>query len=186
MRLFVALWPSADTVATLDAALGPARAGHPALRWVAPERWHVTLAFLGEVADDRRDDLEERLGRAARRAAPLRPVVDGAGRFGDRTLWARVAGDRDRLRRLAQASAAAARRARIPVDAKAFRPHLTLATARPPRSVRPAAAELDPVLRNGPEDVVDRMCLVRSDLGQGPNRTPRYETVSEWLLGGAR
>ncbi|ODT98816.1 MAG: 2'-5' RNA ligase [Pseudonocardia sp. SCN 72-86] len=186
MRLFVALVPSAATVAAVEAAVAPVWATRPELRWVTPERWHVTLAFLGEVPDERRDDLEERLGRAARRAAPLRLAIDGAGRFGDRTLWARVDGDRERLRRLAEATHAATARARIPVDRNRFRAHLTLAAARPPDSVRDAAAELDPLLRNGAEETVTRLCLVRSLLGKGPGGTPRYETVAEWRLGDAR
>ncbi|GEL26270.1 RNA 2',3'-cyclic phosphodiesterase [Pseudonocardia sulfidoxydans NBRC 16205] len=186
MRLFVALLPSPVTIAAVDAAVAPVRAARPELRWVAPQRWHVTLAFLGEVPDERRDDLEERLGRAARRAAPLRLTVDGAGRFGDRTLWARVDGDRERLRRLAEAAQAAAARARIPVDRTRFRAHLTLAAARPPASVRAAVAELDPLLRNGPEETVTRMCVVRSLLGKGPGGTPRYEPVAAWRLGDAR
>lgn len=184
-RLFVALLPCAETVAAVDDLVAPVRAGRPELRWVTPQRWHVTLAFLGEVPDDRRDDLEERLGRAARRAAPLRLAIDGAGRFGDRTLWARVDGDPERLRRLAESAQAAASRARIPVERNRFRAHLTLAAARPPGSVRDAAAELDPLLRNGPEETVTRLCLVRSMLGKGPGGTPRYETVTTWRLGDA-
>lgn len=184
-RLFVALVPSAATVAAVDAVVAPVRATRPGLRWVTPERWHVTLAFLGEVPDERRDDLEERLGRTARRAVPLQLTIDGAGRFGDRTLWARVGGDRERLRRLAEAAQAAASRARIPVDRNRFRAHLTLAAARPPGSVRDVAAELDPLLRNGPEETVTRMCLVRSLLGKGPGGTPRYEAVATWRLGDA-
>ncbi|MGD9989657.1 RNA 2',3'-cyclic phosphodiesterase [Pseudonocardia sp.] len=184
MRLFVALLPAPATVEAIDAAVAPVRAARPGLRWVTPDRWHVTLAFLGEVPDERRDDLAERLGRAARRAAPLRLVVDGAGRFGDRTLCARVDGDRERLRRLAEAAQAAAARARIRVERTRFRAHLTLASARPPDSVRDAAAELDPLLRNGPEETVTQLCVVWSRLGRGPGGTPRHETVATWRLGG--
>ncbi|HEU5241008.1 MAG TPA: 2'-5' RNA ligase family protein, partial [Ornithinibacter sp.] len=36
-------------LAHADAALAPVRAANPDLRWVPPERWHLTLAFYGEV-----------------------------------------------------------------------------------------------------------------------------------------
>ncbi|GAY08845.1 RNA 2',3'-cyclic phosphodiesterase [Pseudonocardia sp. N23] len=185
MRLFVALLPSVATIRALDAAVAPVRVTRPELRWVAPERWHVTLAFLGEVPDDRRDDLAGQLGTAARGGAPLRLVVDGAGRFGDRILWAGVGGDGERLHGLAAVLAAGVARARIPLEHKEFRPHLTLAAARPPASVRDAVEELDPLLRNGPEETFTWMGLVWSRLGKGPGGTPRYETVATWRLGDA-
>lgn len=183
-RLFVAVVPAGEVVDAIDVAVAPIRAARPQLRWVDRDRWHVTLAFLGNVADDRRPELCERLGRAARRHRPLRVGLGGAGRFGERVAWARLTGDTDALRKVAASASAAARRARIPMQDKPFRAHLTLATARPPGSVRAAVADLDAVLRIDPA-VVDRLCLVHSRLGAGPGGTPRYETVADWPLGGS-
>jgi 2'-5' RNA ligase len=189
--LFVAVHPPPQVLAGLAAAVHPVRVTHPGLRWVEPERWHLTLAFLGEVPESRYTgaegaDLRERLARAAARHPPFELGVGGAGRFGDRVLWARPVGDIDRLRRLAASVGAAARRARIPAEGKPFRAHLTLATARPPASVRAAAAELDAGLRASSDAVVapvTALHLVRSHLGTGPGRGPRYETVAGFSLG---
>ena len=52
MRLFVALTPPAAALADVDAALDPARTLQPELRWIPVERWHLTLAFYGEVPDE--------------------------------------------------------------------------------------------------------------------------------------
>jgi len=49
MRLFVAVWPSDDVAAALRRLPRPATDG---VRWTTPEQWHVTLQFLGEIADD--------------------------------------------------------------------------------------------------------------------------------------
>ena len=113
MRLFDALWPPPDAVAELLAAVREVQEKSPGLRWTAPEQWHLTLAFLGEVPDDRRPELEERLERAASRYPPLTLRFAAGGRFGDRILFTRVDGDREPLTRLAQSVAAAARRSRI-------------------------------------------------------------------------
>jgi 2'-5' RNA ligase len=43
-RLFVAVWPPAGVVETLQALERP---DIPRLRWTTPEQWHVTLRFLG-------------------------------------------------------------------------------------------------------------------------------------------
>ncbi|MFD1151536.1 2'-5' RNA ligase family protein, partial [Saccharothrix hoggarensis] len=74
MSLFSALFPPADVVDELLDALAPLRLAHPRLRWVRPDRWHVTVRFFGEA--EPADQLAALLGLAA-------PVVRlrGSGRF---------------------------------------------------------------------------------------------------------
>lgn len=51
MRLFVAAWPDDETrrrLAGLELELGRTKG----LRFVGPERWHITLRFLGEVQEE--------------------------------------------------------------------------------------------------------------------------------------
>jgi RNA 2',3'-cyclic 3'-phosphodiesterase len=47
VRLFVAVCPPDEVLALVEALPRPDLAK---LRWTAPEQWHVTLRFLGEVA----------------------------------------------------------------------------------------------------------------------------------------
>ena len=58
MRLFVAVYPTEEALEHLAAAvsrlrLGAAAASGVNVRLTARPLWHVTLAFLGEVADER-------------------------------------------------------------------------------------------------------------------------------------
>ena len=62
MRAFVAAWPDDATRERL-AALELGRSKN--LRLVGPTRWHVTLRFLGEVADDALGAVAEALTAAA-------------------------------------------------------------------------------------------------------------------------
>lgn len=194
-RLFVALWPPFDVVATLGAQVTWARkrasrdptlaAVTSQLRWTAPEQWHLTLAFLGTVEAGRTAELSTRLARAAARHRPLTVRFHGAGRFGDRVIFAALDGDRDGVSRLAASARAAARRTGIPVEERRYRPHLTLARHRPGRTGR---VELGPVARlladlDGPTWVADRLDLVRSDLGAGPERGSAYTSLDRWPLG---
>lgn len=151
------------------------------LRWVQPESWHLTLAFLGGVEPRRLPDLETRLGRAASRAVPLELRLNGAGRFGRNVLWAGVDGDRDGVRRLAAATAAAARRVGLDVEDKPYRPHLTLARGDGRTDLRSIADALAGLA--SPPWTADELELVRSHLGEGPNRTARHEVVARWPLG---
>src|SRR5512142_3388736 len=104
-RLFVALVPPAAVVAPLAAAVAPLRAAHPALAWVAPQRWHLTLVFLRHLPQAVRPALSERLARVAHRHGPFEVAIGGAGRFGQRALWVHAHGG---LRPLATAVGRAA------------------------------------------------------------------------------
>lgn len=152
-----------------------------ALRWPATDSWHLTLAFLGEVGEDRLADLQARLTRAARRHEPCQLVVSGAGRFGNRVLWAGIRGDTDRLRRLGGSVGAACRRAGATVEQRRLRPHLTLARARRPVDLRPLVETL--ATYAGPAWTAREAVLVRSRLGAGPGGVPAYDTVSRHPLG---
>jgi 2'-5' RNA ligase len=182
VRAFVALVPPDDALAELAAAVA-VLPHEPRLRWSPRGQWHLTLAFLGEVDELARDRLAERLARAARRHAPVELALAGGGRFGDRVLWAGVDGDRAGLRLLAGSVRAAARRAGLPVDDRPYRPHLTLARARPPEpDLRPLAGALRGFV--GRAWAVSALHMVRSDLGAGPGGAARHEIVATWELTG--
>jgi RNA 2',3'-cyclic 3'-phosphodiesterase len=105
------------------------------LRYVPPEQWHLTLAFYGEVAETKVEALRAGLERAAARSGPMSVRLATAGTFPRqpakaRVVWVGLDGEVDSVRRLADRCAGAGRRARIAMEARAFRPHLTLARAR--------------------------------------------------------
>ncbi|NUP50671.1 MAG: RNA 2',3'-cyclic phosphodiesterase, partial [Catenulispora sp.] len=132
MRLFVAITPPRAVLLEVRTAVDALKRGNTPgvnalLRWTRPETWHITVAFYGEVAEDKAEDLAERLGRVAARTTPMELSLAGAGRFGPRALWFGVQGQCDRLGRLAEAAGAAARRCHIRIEDRPYRPHLTLA-----------------------------------------------------------
>ena len=185
MRAFVALVPPAAVLDELAAAVAPARAARPDLRWTPPAQWHLTLAFLGEIDGDAPDqgvlpNLTERLARAARRHPPLELALSGSGRFGDRVLWTRV-DPANGPRALAASVGAAVRRCGIPVDDRPYRPHLTLARGRPGADLRPAVEALWTFA--GSRWTADVLHLVRSRLGAGPDGTAAHEVIATWQLG---
>jgi len=121
VRLFVAVWPPRDVGSALQQLPRPAVGG---LRWTAPEQHHVTLDFLGEVADPRVAALAAALVDWAR---PERPVVAVAGpvtrRLGRGVLCVPVEG----LEAMAAGVRAVATQFGLPRDDRPFSGHLTLA-----------------------------------------------------------
>jgi RNA 2',3'-cyclic 3'-phosphodiesterase len=167
--LFVAIVPPPQAIAPLETAVDRLREDTPGLGWVAPRRWHVTLCFLGPFEPN--DELRSRLARVASRHEERAIFVAGAGRFGDRVLFAKLAGD---LKSLAAGVTCAIERSGYEVEDRPFRAHLTLARGRRPRTdLRPLVAALADV--RGPVWTVNELRLMRS-------AQPDYETLSAWTL----
>ncbi|MEV6971887.1 RNA 2',3'-cyclic phosphodiesterase [Kitasatospora sp. NPDC093806] len=191
MRLFVAVLPPVEALQGLVDAVAPVRGlpGADRLRWTAVEGWHLTLAFLGEQPAEGVPELAAGLAAVAEVHPVHRLRLAGAGRFGDRVLWAGVEGETWALRRLAEAVNEATAGATGEVDAFAFHPHLTLARAGSTRGhrravQRVAAAELDGLARaldeyRGPEWEAAELHLMKSEHDGGG---AHYETVRSWPL----
>jgi 2'-5' RNA ligase len=151
-------------------------------RWITPDRWHLTLLFLGTVPADRVPGLVEAAAPAVAAAPPMTLQLAGGGRFGSRrrpqVAWAGLDGDVAPLVDMAGRLAEAARSLRLPVEDRPFRPHLTLGRWRPGR---PADGDLPERLADyrGPEWPVTEVRLLESRLG--PN--PTYETLASWPVG---
>ncbi|MFD0272754.1 RNA 2',3'-cyclic phosphodiesterase [Kitasatospora sp. NPDC127111] len=191
MRLFVAVLPPVEALQGLHDAVAPVRGlpGADRLRWTGVQGWHLTLAFLGEVPEQRLPELEAGLAAVAEVHPVHRLSISGAGRFGDRVLWAGVDGQTWALRRLAEAVHEATAEVTGETDAFAFHPHLTLARAGSSRGhrravQRVAAAELDGLAAaladyRGPEWEAAELHLMESVPDRG---AMRYETVRAWPL----
>jgi 2'-5' RNA ligase len=182
MRMFVAVVPPPPALAVLVAAVARLRDEHPGASWVAAERLHLTLAFLGDVGEDRLVRLGPGLAEAAGSVAPFALRVRGGGAFPrpqrPRVLWAGIDGDVDALARLARATRRAARAARIEVERAPYVPHVTVARVRrQPFAEGPAVvAALDAVV--GEPWTVTEVVLMSSTLGPKPS----YEPLGRWAL----
>ena len=108
--------------------------------WRPLEAFHITLRFFGDVRVDVADDLHLELERIS--AAPMTLELEGVGSFGEgpdlHAVWAGVR-ENDALRRLAKACETAARRSGLKAEARAYRPHVTLAYLKRPDVVEVAA-----------------------------------------------
>src|SRR5674476_14172 len=132
MRMFIALPLPEAVKEDLAGFLEPRQgAGLHGLRWTMPAQWHVTLAFLPDLADRHTDELFERLQRATLRRKPVVLRLVGAGCVGKgaraKVLWTGVEDDGEELMRLAGGIRAAASKAGTAVGGGRFHPHLTLA-----------------------------------------------------------
>lgn len=174
MRLFVAVVPPEP----IRRQLASLRDDIPRARWVPAERLHLTLRFLGEVAEADLPGLEAAL--AAVRHDVFEVAFSGVGRFGrpPRALWAGVAPP-EPLEALAAAVERAVQSVGLAPADRPFAAHLTLARPKsaPPHRVR-AWLEKNRDLSSEPFRVA-RFELVESQLGR---EGPTYRTLRAFPL----
>ncbi|MFO7778907.1 MAG: RNA 2',3'-cyclic phosphodiesterase [Nitriliruptoraceae bacterium] len=137
---FLAVGVPAEVRGRLARATAHLRGSGAALRANQPAGWHVTLAFLGEVDDQRAhvatEVLSSTLATSAARPAP-RLSLGRADRFGDRVLVLHLTDEPEgALGRFVTVLHSELRAAGLAVPDRPFRPHLTLARARGRRRVR--------------------------------------------------
>lgn len=164
IRLFVALDFPADVRGRL-AGLG---GGVPGARWTEADSLHLTLRFIGEVADDTAADIDEALAEIAAPGFDL--VLDGVGVYGSarnaRILWAGVERSEPLMHLQGKVESALVRCGLAPEERK-FSPHVTLARLKdaPQERIGRFLAERG-LFRAGPMRI-DHFTLYRSLLGKG-------------------
>ena len=159
MRLFIALDIPEEIRERLSAYAQRLRAFAPGSRWSKPENLHLTLKFIGHVADDKVPQIKTALARV--HAQPFQIDFQGSGFFPNarapRVFWAGI-GSSDFLARLAADIDNAVATIGIVREEKPFRPHLTLARAGAEKSAQQAFHRL-------PQKLV-------------PDETPQFGTMT--------
>lgn len=176
MRLFVAVeleehvrQAAATAADRLRRTLGRSAAFDA--RWIPEANLHITLFFLGEVADDRVDDVRAALDRPfAARCFVL--DIGGAGAFPPsgppRVLWLGVRDGAARLAALHDEVSTRLAAVGFEPERRAFSAHLTIARARDPRRPSGGHASVRAALRDARVDAgrsrVSAVTLFRSHL----------------------
>lgn len=173
MRLFVAAELPQEIIEALAETSALLR-GCVRGRYIAPDSFHVTLAFLGNVEGSRVDGAVQALAEACQGLASSQVALGDLGSFGKRskaTLWQGFR-EQGALPQLAQEVRGSLSARGFEFDAKSFVPHVTLM-----RAADLTAGELPmPVLAKG---TVCSVTLFSSDLS---GKRPVYEPVHSVVL----
>lgn len=180
-RLFIAApLPAPVKTALVSAQARLRRAGAP-VRWVAAEAMHLTLHFLGDTDPARVPEIEAALQQLCAEYQSLHLFLTTTGAFPNsrrpNVLWAGIGGDTAVLGQMVAALGRALTQLGLAIEARPFRPHLTLGRTR--RDASPQAIEqLGDTIRALPHLpavswVSERVILFRSDpRREGPHYTP--------------
>lgn len=120
--------PPEGVVDRLIDLIEPRRDSVAGVRWMRPESWHLTTAFMANARRSDIDELIQNLDDVAARTTPFQVSLQGAIAF--RNVYkAKVLGmacPAEALSNLSQRSRTAADRAGVDVDGAKFVGHLTL------------------------------------------------------------
>lgn len=134
MKLFIGISPGAAAGERIGALMDALRTADDELRWVPAEILHVTLVFLGEVAEGRIAAIARATEQVVSRCRSFELRIESSGMFGrpssPRTLWLGVNGELEALRALQRAL----EQALVPLgfipERAWYTPHLTVARSR--------------------------------------------------------
>ncbi|HTJ35048.1 MAG TPA: RNA 2',3'-cyclic phosphodiesterase [Dactylosporangium sp.] len=157
--------------------LAVARPRERSVRLHSAERWHLTVAFIGDV--EQPDAAVAALDEIKDAAAPTVRIAGGKtlGRGQFRHLVAQLEGDG--LEPLGRVVRRALKRHRLPYDRRPWQPHITIARPGEVLSREELGGDLATLATyRGPLWRVDEIRLMSSQLGP----KPEYETVAAVAL----
>lgn len=103
--------------------------GNENIKWVDPAGIHITLAFLGDTAEERIKILDRMLRARCAGFGDFDFILSGAGVFGGRSdprvLWVGIS-QAERLHSLYDVISEGLRESGFEIEDRNFRPHLTL------------------------------------------------------------
>ena len=177
MRTFVAVFPPPEVRQALFRAARDVPASK-AFRLIGPEKLHITLKFLGNVAENDLSRVEQALEQLRGRHEPFEVETSSIGAFPSerraRILWAGVGEGSGPLRVVAQSVDDLLEPAGFGREHRPYVPHLTLGRARGPGVKIEDTSVSPPTLRFS----VSGVDLVESVPGEGGVTYSVLETYS--------
>lgn len=138
------------------------------VKWVRPESVHLTLKFLGQVAEDIIDPLAEAASVKASQTQALSLTLNGTGVFPGprrpRVAWLGLAGDVGRIIDLQRGLEESAEKFGFAREKRKFSPHLTLGRIRSSKGIKEFITELDRLDPQPLEFMASEVVLFRSEL----------------------
>ena len=157
------------------------------VRWVEPEKAHLTLKFLGDIDEGQVEAIVSAMADIASQAQPMTVALGDVGGFPTlarpRVLWVGLRGDVGPLTDLQQALERRLESLGFTAEGRPFAPHLTLGRVRGgdrSRHLEEAAGLAADAPTAEAVQRVDRISLMQSTLrAQGPE----YRSLRSVILG---
>ena len=186
IRSFLAIELPKPILTKIEEVQADLRLGHADVRWVSPEKIHLTLKFFGNVEEARIDTIFRSIEKPIQGTSRFSLKVRGVGAFpqlkNPRVIWMGLAEEGEALTSLQKQIETQLEKIGFQPEDRSFHPHLTLGRV---RSTGGKGDLVERIEKHKEEEFgdlqVERVVLFKSDLKPlGPIYTP----LKEMKLGG--
>ncbi len=146
MRTFVAIDLEPEIKKNLSKFIQKLDSHNPNIRWTKNQGMHLTLKFIGEIPDEREDDIKSVLMDISLKHARFPLKLAGTGTFPPRSrhpriLWLGIE-ENPKLRSVQNDVESKLEKMSIPREKRKFHPHLTLGRVKSSHNIAPVLEKL--------------------------------------------
>ncbi len=181
IRSFLAIELPRTILRKIEEVQGDLRSANADVRWVSPEKIHLTLKFFGNIEESRVDPIFKSIEEPIRNRHPFSLKVQGVGAFphleNPRVIWMGLVDGKDVLKSFQKEIEVQLIKIGFQPEERPFSPHLTLGRMRSSRGKEELARRMEERVEEDFGDFqVERVVLFKSDLRPlGPIYTPLRE-----------
>jgi 2'-5' RNA ligase len=178
IRSFLAIELPKPILRKIEEVQGDLRLTHADVRWVSPEKIHLTLKFFGNIEESRIDPIFKSIEKPIQNTLPFSLKVQGVGAFpqmkNPRVIWMGLVEERETLTSLYKQIESQLEKIGFQPEDRSFHPHLTLGRMRSSRGKGDLVGRIEKYKEEDFGDLrVERVVLFKSDLKpSGPIYTP--------------
>jgi len=178
IRSFLAIELPKLILRKIEGVQGDLRLTHADVRWVSPEKIHLTLKFFGSIEESRIDSIFKSIEEPIQSTLPFSLKVRGVGAFpqmkNPRVIWMGLVEEREALTSLQKQIETQLEKIGFQPEDRPFHPHLTLGRMKSSRGKDELVGRMEKHKEEEFGDLrVERVVLFKSDLRpSGPIYTP--------------
>ena len=188
IRSFLAVELPKPILGKIGEVQGELRSTHADVRWVSPEKIHLTLKFFGNIEESRIDLIFKSIEEPVQNTLPFSVRVRGAGAFpslkNPRVIWMGLADGKEMLVSLQKEIEDRLEKIGFEPEDRPFQPHLTLGRMKSSRGREELVKRMEKYIGEEFGNFqVERVSLFKSDLRPSG---PIYTLLKVLRLGGQK
>jgi 2'-5' RNA ligase len=168
MRTFIAIELPENIKKQIEQAQAPLKKTDAFVSWVKPGNIHVTLKFLGEVPEDKMEEVFAATGKALEGAREFTMSLKGMGGFPNlkrpRVIWIGAGSGQEELSGLARGIEQEMEEIGFPREKRKFSAHFTIGRVKSPRNIEQLAGLVESADFQTEEIQVTEVVVMRSQL----------------------
>lgn len=178
IRSFLAIEVPTAILKKIEELQGDLKSSDADVRWVIPDKIHLTLKFFGNIEESQIDSILDSIKEPVQTTQPFQLGVRGMGAFPNpknpRVIWVGLTEGKEALIRFQKELEASFERIGFQTEDRSFHPHLTLGRVKSGRGKGALAGKIDKYREEElGEFRVEKVVLFKSDLRPaGPIYTP--------------